>query len=106
MNLQEKRLQLLEELARVENEISKDKLTQPIKIVHKQDCKRAFGNYDVSCPRCLELKAGAKPRAGWNDEKRRQEAMTSAAIHRHYLTPEGREDCKKHCGPVCVKFDY
>lgn len=35
------------------------------KVVHKEDCKRVFKNYDMDCPRCVELANGAKPRDAW-----------------------------------------
>lgn len=37
---------------------------------HKDDCKRAFRNYDMTCPRCRELANGAKARKGWNKDNR------------------------------------
>jgi len=36
-----------------------------MKTSHKENCKRAFKNYDKTCPRCRELIAGAEPREGW-----------------------------------------
>lgn len=32
---------------------------------HLDNCKRVFSKYDQNCPRCRELIAGDKPRAGW-----------------------------------------
>jgi len=34
---------------------------------HKFDCRRAWRNYDSSCPRCQELMQGAAPRPGWRN---------------------------------------
>jgi hypothetical protein len=60
----------------------------------------AFGRLAApgACPRCDELRAGAAPRAGWGDRRRRFEAARSAAIYAH--------DCKRSgCGPVCTFGD-
>jgi len=67
-----------------------------MKTMHKAECKRVFSRYDVSCPRCLELKAGAAPRPGWY---RSVSADTSGEISAHFRS-------EKHlsggCGPVCT----
>ena len=70
---------------------------------HKYDCSRVFKNYDMSCPRCIELSAGAKPRGGWQKDyyanKAREEAQFTASLKSH--------DCiKSNCGPVCTAFDW
>ena len=70
---------------------------------HKSDCKRAFKNYDETCPRCLELIAGAKARPGWSDQKRRFEAQSIAAIHAHFASEVHRSG---KCGPVCTYGDW
>lgn len=70
-----------------------------IKIKHSTDCKKAFANYDLSCPRCVELSKGAKPRKGWNDGKREAEANLIRAIRAHDCTVSG-------CGPVCTRFEW
>ena len=64
---------------------------------HAFDCSRAFGIYDATCPRCVELKNGAPARKGWGHRSRRayQEAARVDSIRRH--------DCKaSQCGPVCT----
>jgi hypothetical protein len=73
--------------------------TMMIKTAHKQDCKRVFKNYDLSCKRCVELSTGSKPRTGWGDHKREMEAQEIRAIRAH--------DCKaSNCGPVCTFGDW
>ncbi|MCK9370713.1 hypothetical protein M0R04_12460 [Candidatus Dojkabacteria bacterium] len=32
---------------------------------HIINCNRVFKNYDLTCPRCLELSKGATARDGW-----------------------------------------
>lgn len=39
------------------------------KTKHSENCSRVFKNYDMTCPRCLELANGAAPRPGWGDRK-------------------------------------
>lgn len=69
------------------------------KTLHKADCKRVFKNYDMTCPRCLELKNGSRPREGWSDEKRRMEAERIRSIKNH--------DCKKSgCSVICTFGDW
>lgn len=70
---------------------------------HKEDCKRVFKNYDLSCPRCIELMQGANPREGWGSIRKEQEARTLKAIGEHYRPyyPHGNK-----CGNiVCTCFD-
>jgi hypothetical protein len=58
----------------------------------------AFGKLTDGCPRCEELKAGAKP-IKWNTHKADEQKRLIEAIRRH--------DCKASgCGPVCTAFDY
>ena len=66
---------------------------------HKPECARVFNRYDLSCARCLELKGGAKARAGWGDWKREQEARQLRWIKAH--------DCKaSRCMVVCTFGDW
>ena len=71
---------------------------------HKEDCGRVFKNYDMTCPRCVELKNGAQPREGWQREyfarKASEEAALTKAIKEH--------DCaKSNCSIVCcTAFDW
>lgn len=58
-----------------------------------------FGRKTPGCPRCDELLAGAKPRAGWGDVKRRFEAAQREAIRTHNCRAAG-------CGPVCTFGDW
>lgn len=32
---------------------------------HSDTCSRVFKNYDMQCPRCIELASGSTPRDGW-----------------------------------------
>ncbi len=58
-----------------------------------------FGRKTAGCPRCDELLAGANPREGWGDHKRRWEARQLEAIRNH--------NChRSNCGPVCTAFDW
>lgn len=34
---------------------------------HNINCNRVFKNYDLTCPRCLELSKGLEPRKGWQE---------------------------------------
>jgi hypothetical protein len=43
-------------------------VTQAGKTAHSRYCQRSPRRYDYNCERCLELLAGAKPRAGWQRE--------------------------------------
>jgi hypothetical protein len=64
---------------------------------HNADCRRAFKNYDLECPRCKELAAGQAPRAGWGDWKREQEARQIRWIRAH--------NCKAaNCNPIVCTF--
>ena len=84
-----------EEIIKRDNKVEKmDKVT------HKADCTRVFRRYDMTCPRCLELSHGEKPRAGWNDLAKRQEQIKIEAIRAHDFTACAR----KHV--VCTCFDY
>ena len=70
---------------------------------HNLDCSRVFKNYDMSCPRCIELANGSKARSGWQGKyyanKARQETQLRNALKNH--------DCvKSNCGPVCTAFDW
>ena len=65
---------------------------------HAADCKMVFGRKDANCPRCQELMAGSKPRAGWIGFKERDrraciEIAAHFASHRHL---------SGGCGPVCT----
>ena len=73
---------------------------------HSPSCSRVFGRYDAACVRCQELANGGKARAGWNDQKNRQEAQRSAAITR-FFAPGGEysrmTDIQKH---TCTAFEW
>lgn len=66
---------------------------------HTKNCKRAWANYDLTCPRCQELANGASARKGWGWRKKHNEALERRWRKEH--------DCKKAgCGPVCTAFDW
>lgn len=66
---------------------------------HKIDCNMSFGRKDKTCPRCIELINGSKPRSGWQkdyyENKKRNKRIMIEAIRKH--------DCKiSNCMPVCT----
>ena len=66
---------------------------------HSATCGRVYRRYDTTCPRCLELAAGAVPRCGWGDRARADERRQIAEIRAH--------DCRASgCGPVCTFGDW
>lgn len=71
-------------------------------VKHTADCKRVFGRYDLTCPRCRELAQGMPARKGWGDDKAAAAAQLSAAIKAHDFV-----NCTK-CGVkgMCVCFDW
>ncbi len=72
---------------------------------HSVSCSRVWKNYDMNCPRCIELAGGSKPRSGWNDGKKAAEAQRSAAIAT-FFAPGGEysrmTDVQKMC---CTRFE-
>lgn len=73
-------------------------MTYTTKTKHKHNCKRAFSNYDMTCPRCKELSEGLPARDGWNSRKDREYANFVNRLENH--------DCKKSgCGPICTFGD-
>ena len=74
-----------------------------IKTSHASNCSRVFKNYDLNCPRCIELKNGSTPRDGWQkayyNDKRVKEQRFLNAIKTHNCV-------QSKCGPVCVAFDW
>ena len=75
---------------------------------HKANCTRVFKHYDLTCPRCLELANGSKPRDGWQAAHYRlaahNEEMTRLSIAAHFA-PNGPHATGK-CGPVCTFGDW
>ena len=65
---------------------------------HSTTCKRVFANYDLTCPRCVELDNGSPPRAGWG------RALQDDARDRRWMLEHLNSE--KHlnggCGPVCT----
>ncbi len=83
------------------------KTNKPAGTKHNDACTRAFANLSPlgCCPRCDELRAGAKPREGWNDAKLREEAQRRDAIRRHFA-PGGKADHIRAAGGMDTTFDY
>lgn len=73
-----------------------------LKVVHKSNCARVFNKYDSTCPRCQELMQGAKPREGWGNRKREQEARDLRGISAHF---KSEKHLRGGCGPVCTFGD-
>ena len=77
-----------------------------MKTYHKEDCKRVFKNYDMTCTRCVELSNGAEARKGWNDDKILYSRLRSEAIHKHY-SDHSANNCDYVARNVpCVAFDW
>lgn len=75
------------------------KKSDPSRTLHKSDCRMSFGRKDNTCPRCLELISGAKPRAGWNDAAIARAKQFSRELAAH--------DCvESNCSIVCTFGDY
>lgn len=75
---------------------------------HNNNCEMSFGrpSQHDNCPRCNELKQGAKPRAGWQQQKRQAINSSlsaycfSVAIHHSRCTKETNPSC------ACGKMSY
>lgn len=63
-----------------------------------------FGRRVENCQRCAELQAGAPPRPGWSDFKRRQEEVERYAAAEHFAA--GGPHALGKCGPVCTFGDW
>ncbi len=65
---------------------------------HSDTCNMAFGRKDATCPRCIELIAGANP-VQWAPSRAQIDAQRCAEIRRH--------DCRANrCGVVCTFGDW
>lgn len=71
---------------------------------HATDCRKAFRNYDMNCPRCRELAEGLPARNGWGAVRRQQEQMQCVAIKSHFAP--GGPHAMGLCGPVCTFGDW
>lgn len=68
-------------------------------LAHSTECQKAFSRLDDNCHRCAELKAGAKPRQGWQASYYASKSLEIDSIHNH--------DCKKSgCAPVCTFSEW
>lgn len=75
---------------------------------HKSDCTKAFNRKDPTCPRCIELLAGAPARSGWQKdyyERKRRQEKADADSRRAHFAPNGPHALGK-CGPVCTFGDW
>ena len=70
---------------------------------HTSNCSRVFKNYDLNCPRCIELNNGSPARDGWQKEyftnKAKKEQQFNKALKSHNCAKSG-------CAPICVTFDW
>ncbi len=80
---------------------------KPAGTKHNDACTRAFAKVSPlgCCPRCDELRAGAKPRAGWNDAQIKADAMRAAHMREHFA-PGGKADRIRAAGGMDTTFDY
>jgi hypothetical protein len=70
-----------------------------LKTPEKHNHAVIFGRKVDGCPRCEELKLGAKVTVGWGALRKQQEACFRRDLRAH--------DCKKsNCGPVCTFGDW
>lgn len=71
---------------------------------HNDNCTRVFKNYDLTCPRCLELKNGSQPRDGWQKgyyaRKAREDSFDREFRSRHFNSEEHKNEV------VCTAFDW
>lgn len=71
---------------------------------HNDNCTRVFKNYDLTCPRCLELKNGSQPRDGWQKRYYATKAQESnnlqSQMARHYASEVHKQEI------VCTAFDW
>jgi hypothetical protein len=74
---------------------------------HNDSCTRAFANLSPlgCCPRCDELRAGSKPRIGWNDAVKAQEAANARAIVAHFA-PGGKHQQIVRAGGIDTAFEW
>ena len=62
-----------------------------------------FGRIIASCPRCMELRAGA-PAITWvRDDRRREDARRVREIREHFSS---HKHTSGGCGPCCTFGDY
>ena len=83
------------------------KTTKPAGTQHNDACTRAFANLSPlgCCPRCDELRAGAKPRAGWNDAKNTADEARRRAMAAHFA-PGGKHDQITKAGGIDTAFEW
>jgi hypothetical protein len=74
---------------------------------HSSDCTMAFGRLSAPgcCPRCEELRNGAKPVPAWNAKQLQLDAMRREAMRKHFA-PGGPADQMKARGEVDTAFEW
>lgn len=72
-------------------------------IKHKADCQMSFGRKDPSCPRCVELLAGAPPRRWRGTDRKADDVRRTREIRDHFASEKHRSG---KCGPVCTFGDW
>ena len=68
---------------------------------HNNTCSMAFGrpSKHSDCPRCEELKAGSKPRNGWQKDYYAHKKRTEERYRKHTCN----DSCSK---PICTWGDW
>ena len=70
-------------------------------LMHSDDCAMSFGRKDAECPRCVELMAGAAPRARFGGRMTRTERdqKACAEVREHF---QSYKHLSGGCGVVCT----
>lgn len=50
---------------------------------HNNNCTRVFKNYDLTCPRCIELNNGSQARDGWQKSYYANKAIQAQVWSKH-----------------------
>ena len=64
-------------------------LTYMNKVIHKEDCRRVFKNYDMTCDRCKELAEGSEPRKAWFEPRKPVSYRSECSHGASNLNPGG-----------------
>lgn len=74
---------------------------------HSAACTRAFAFLSPlgACPRCDELRAGARPREGWNSARIEADAAKARHIAAHFAQG-GKHSQILAAGGMDTTFDY
>ena len=74
---------------------------------HSNTCTMAFGRLSAPgcCPRCEELRNGAKPVAAWDARQKQLDAQRCEAMAKHFA-PGGPHDQIIAAGGVDTAFEW